>query len=49
LAFYPPESCAHLPAHGWLYADGDIARYDRGLALFPTDALASVQSTQPQG
>ena len=33
---------------GWLYADGDAARYDRGRALFPTDVLAWVQSTQPQ-
>ena len=45
---FESEICAHLAAHGWLYADGDAARYDRGRALFPTDVLAWVQSTQPQ-
>ena len=45
---FETEICAHLAAHGWLYADGDAARYDRGRALFPTDVLAWVQSTQPQ-
>ena len=23
------EICAHLAAHGWLYAEGDAAHYDR--------------------
>lgn len=39
--------CAHLAAHGWLYAEGDAQRYDRARALFPADVLAWVQATQP--
>ncbi len=42
------EICAHLAAHGWLYGDGDAAKYDRARALFPDDVLAWVQATQPQ-
>ena len=42
------EICQHLAAHGWLYANGDAAGYDRALALFPADVLAWVQATQPQ-
>lgn len=42
------EICAHLAAHGWLYAEGDAARYDRARALFPADVLAWVQESQPQ-
>ena len=42
------EICAHLAAHGWLYADGDAASYDRARSLFPSDVLAWVQSTQPK-
>ncbi len=42
------EICAHLAAHGWLYAPDDAARYDRARALFPTDLLAWVQETQPK-
>ncbi|MEO5795595.1 MAG: type I restriction endonuclease subunit R, partial [Rhodoferax sp.] len=42
------EICQHLAAHGWLYAEGDAAGYDRALALFPADVLAWVQATQPQ-
>lgn len=42
------EICQHLGAHGWLYAEGDAANYDRTRALFPADVLAWVQSTQPQ-
>jgi type I restriction enzyme R subunit len=41
------EICAHLAAHGWFYADGDAANYDRTRALFPADALAWVQESQP--
>ena len=40
------EICQHLAAHGWLYAEGDAAGYDRARALFPADALAWVQATQ---
>src|SRR3569623_857448 len=42
------EICQHLGAHGWLYADGDAATYDRARALFPADVLAGVQTTQPE-
>ena len=41
------DVCAHLSAHGWLYAQGDAAQYDRARALFPTDVLAWVHATQP--
>ncbi|CAN5616676.1 DEAD/DEAH box helicase family protein [soil metagenome] len=40
--------CGYLAAHGWLYAEGDAAKYDRGRALFPEDVLAWVQATQPK-
>ena len=42
------EICQHLAAHGWLYADGDAAGYDRASALFRADVLGWVQITQPQ-
>lgn len=42
------EICEHLAAHGWLYAEGDAAAYDRVRALFPADVLAWVQATQPK-
>ncbi len=42
------EICEYLAAHGWLYADGDAAQYDRARALFPADVLAWVQATQPK-
>jgi type I restriction enzyme R subunit len=42
------EICQHLGAHGWLYAEGDAATYDRARALFPADVQAWVQATQPQ-
>jgi type I restriction enzyme R subunit len=41
------EICQHLAAHGWLYADGDAASYDKARALLPADVLAWVQTTQP--
>src|ERR1035437_414430 len=41
------EICQHLGAHGWLYAEGDAAGYDRAHALFPADVLAWVQTAQP--
>ncbi len=44
---FEQEICAHLAAHGWLYAEGDAAEYDRMRALFPPDVLAWVQETQP--
>lgn len=42
------DICAHLAAHGWLYAENDYTGYDRTRALFPADVLAWVQATQPQ-
>jgi len=45
---FETEICAHLAAHGWLYAEGDAAAYDRARALFPADVLAWVQATQPR-
>lgn len=44
---FETEICEHLAAHGWLYAEGDAAGYDRAQALFPADVLAWVQVTQP--
>ncbi len=45
---FEDEVCQHLGANGWLYAEGDAEHYDRARALFPSDALAWVQATQPQ-
>jgi type I restriction enzyme R subunit len=45
---FETELCAHLSTHGWLYAEGDAAAYDRRLALFPADVLTWVQSAQPK-
>lgn len=42
------EICEHLATHGWLYAPGDTASYDRARALFPADVLDWVKHTQPQ-
>ncbi len=42
------DICAHLAAHGWLYAEGDAAGYDRARALFPADLFAWIGQTQPQ-
>jgi type I restriction enzyme R subunit len=41
------EICQHLGGHGWLYAEGDAAHYDRARAIFPSDVLAWVQAAQP--
>jgi type I restriction enzyme R subunit len=45
---FETEICAHLAAHGWLYAEGDATTYDRARALFPADVIAWVQATQPK-
>jgi type I restriction enzyme, R subunit len=45
---FETEICQHLADHGWLYTEGDAAAYDRARALFPADALAWVQTTQPK-
>lgn len=42
------EICEHLGAHGWLYADGDAAHYDRASALYLPDLLAWIEATQPE-
>ena len=36
--------CEHLGRHGWLYAEGDAALYDRHNALFLPDLLAWVEA-----
>ncbi|MDD3577184.1 MAG: type I restriction endonuclease, partial [Halothiobacillus sp.] len=45
---FETEICDYLAEHGWLYAEGDAASYDRARSLFPTDVLAWVQETQPK-
>jgi type I restriction enzyme R subunit len=45
---FESEICQHLADHGWLYAEGDAAGYDRARALYPADVLAWVQATQPK-
>ncbi|MEA5392138.1 type I restriction endonuclease [Cyanobium gracile UHCC 0139] len=45
---FETEICDHLDSHGWLYAEGDSAHYDRKLALYPPDLIAWVQETQPK-
>ncbi len=45
---FESEICDTLAAQGWLYAEGDAARYDRARALFPVDVLAWIQETQPK-
>jgi len=46
---FEDEICRHLAATGWLYEEGDAARYDRARALYVPDVLAWVRETQPQG
>ena len=41
------EICKYLAAHGWLYAEGDAANYDRQHALYLPDLLAWIEATQP--
>ena len=43
---FESEIVAHLTAHGWL--EGDPARYDRELALYPDDLIGWLQDTQPK-
>lgn len=45
---FETEISQHLADHGWLYAEGDAADYDRARALFPADVQAWVQATQPK-
>ena len=44
---FEDDICEHLSAHDWLYTDGDAAKYDRALALFPDDVIAWIQESQP--
>ncbi len=43
---FEAEIAQHLGAHGWLYAEGDAAAYDRARAVFSADLLAWVEETQ---
>ena len=43
---FETEICEHLGSHGWLYAEGDAAGYDRARALFPSNVVAWVQGRQ---
>jgi len=45
---FETEICEHLASHGWLYAEGDAANYDRPLSLYPADLFAWLQATQPK-
>ena len=45
---FETEICQYLADHGWLYAEGDAANYDRARAIYPADVLAWVQATQPK-
>jgi type I restriction enzyme R subunit len=45
---FETEICTHLAANGWLYTEGDAARFDRASGLFLPDLLAWVESTQPE-
>ena len=46
---FESEICQHLAAHGWLYADGDAALFDRPHGLFVPDLMAWVEATQLEG
>lgn len=44
---FEAEIAEHLGTHGWHYAEGDAAGYDRARAIFPADLLAWIQESQP--
>ena len=44
---FEDDVCNYLRDHGWLYADGDAAQYDRALGLFPPDVCSWVQQGYP--
>ncbi|WP_066334013.1 type I restriction endonuclease subunit R [Azohydromonas lata] len=46
-ARFEAEICQHLAAHGWLYAEGDAAHFDRTSGLFFPDLLAWIEAAQP--
>lgn len=43
---FEEELVAHLVSHGW--QEGDPARYDQALALYPDDLIGWLQETQPK-
>ena len=43
---FESDIVACLTAHGWL--EGDPAKYDRELALYPEDVIGWIQDTQPK-
>lgn len=43
---FESDIVAHLTANGWL--EGDPAKYDRELALYPEDVVGWIQGTQPK-
>ncbi len=45
---FEDEICEALAARGWLYEEGDAARYDRRRALYPPDLIGWIQDTQPK-
>ena len=45
---FEEEIIAHLAANGWLYEDGDAAKFDRTNGLFMPDLVAWVEATQPE-
>ncbi|TIC85190.1 type I restriction endonuclease subunit R [Crenobacter intestini] len=45
---FEAEICAHLGKHGWAYAEGDAALFDRDSGLFLPDLLAWLEATQSE-
>jgi type I restriction enzyme R subunit len=45
---FESEICDILASKGWLYNFGDAQTYDRERALFPSDLVAWVQTSQPK-
>lgn len=43
---FESDIVAHLTSHGWL--EGEPAKYDRDLALYPEDVIGWIQDTQPK-
>jgi type I restriction enzyme R subunit len=37
---FESEICTHMADHGWLYAEGDAASFDRSNGLLMPDLLA---------
>ncbi len=43
---FESDIVAYLSSHGWI--EGDPAKYDRELALYPEDVIGWIQDTQPK-